>query len=69
MKFSLHGGPPCDPDERSCIPRVQDLEGEATELMRRLLPDVDWSKPVMAESCMYTNTVRTRGRAPQGHGD
>ena len=69
VKFSLHGGPPCDPDERSCIPRVQDLEGEATELMRRLLPDVDWSKPVMAESCMYTNTVRTRGGAPQGHGD
>ena len=35
---------------------MQDLEGEATELMRRLLPDVDWSAPVMAESCMYTNT-------------
>ena len=57
IKVCLHNGPPCDPDTRSLEPGWAELEGYVAPWISKLMKDVDYSKPVLAEACMYTMTA------------
>jgi len=55
IKVALHDGPPCDPDNRSLRPGIEELNSGITPFIQKYLRGVN-SKPAIAEACMYTMT-------------
>eukprot|EP00959_Pyramimonas_sp_CCMP1952_P201275 4209148-Pyramimonas_sp.AAC.1 len=54
-QVALHGGPDCDPDNRSLVPGYLELEDAVAPFISKHFKGVS-TKPSMAEACMYTLT-------------
>ncbi|EFJ28372.1 hypothetical protein SELMODRAFT_441107 [Selaginella moellendorffii] len=57
IKASIHGGTPCDADDRCYIPDVEELKRIMSPWMERAFgKNVRCDAPAMAEACMYSMT-------------
>mmetsp|Transcript_33675 Transcript_33675/g.73529 ORF Transcript_33675/g.73529 Transcript_33675/m.73529 type:complete len:438 (-) Transcript_33675:132-1445(-) len=55
IKVALHGGPDCDPDERSLVPGYAELEDAVAPFIAKHFKGVKTTAAI-AEACMYTLT-------------